>query len=180
VKPTIRPYLVALSVLFVVCLVAGLLAPADLRAPFVEGFRAWAAPYRQLPGPSLFVFIFTHNATAALASMLFGVVYGILPVVSVSLNGALLGMVARQASVATPAHLVLLKVLPHGVFELPALMIAMAHGLWLGQPRWGLPPGTTMPIGARLRFVLGRYLRLVLPLLLVAAAIEAFVVARIH
>jgi hypothetical protein len=37
-----------------------------------------------------------------------------------------------------------------------------------------------MPIGARLGFVLGRYLGVVLPLLLVAAAIESFVVARIR
>lgn len=179
--PRLRPYVFALITIFVVCLVAGFFAPAGLRVWVAAGFRTWAAPYRRLSHPALFVFILVHNASAALIAMVLGMVYGILPIVSVAANGALLGMVVRQASIAAAPMQIALKVVPHGVFELPALMIALAHGLWLGQPGWGQPAGApVMPFGQRLRCALGRYVRIVLPLLVVAAAIEAFVVARIH
>jgi stage II sporulation protein M len=69
---------------------------------------------------------------------------------------------------------VAMSLLPHGIFEIPAILIASGYGLWLGvkfyrRLRYG------EPFLEAFWFSLRKYFTVVLPLLLIAAFIEAYI-----
>ena len=59
--------------------------------------------------------------------------FGIIPILSVCSNGLLHGVLYRQAAEALGDWKAAWKVLPHGILEIPALLIAASYGLWLGM-----------------------------------------------
>ena len=63
--------------------------------------------------------------------MIFGFLLGIFPVIAAIANGYLLGFVAL-ISVNNGGWFILFKLLPHGIFELPAIFISLGLGLKLG------------------------------------------------
>ena len=69
---------------------------------------------------------------ATIFVILSGVLVGIVPTFAISSNGFGLGVLFRQAAEASGYSKAALKVLPYGVFEIPALLIAASYGLWLG------------------------------------------------
>ena len=73
-----------------------------------------------------------------------------------------------------------LKVLPHGLFELPAILIAASYGLWLGVMAVRRMRGKESTL---LRFhiehAFRRYFAIVFPLLIVAAAIETALILSV-
>jgi uncharacterized membrane protein SpoIIM required for sporulation len=68
------------------------------------------------------------------------------------------------------AYLVFLQLLPHGVFEIPALILAFALGVKLGS--WPFKKNKMEHIRTNLRDSLFCYFRLILPMLVIAACIE--------
>src|SRR3989344_265714 len=76
-------------------------------------------------------FIFLNNIQSSFTGMLFGVFLGIFPVVVAMLNGYILGFVALL-SVSSEGIFVLWRLVPHGIFELPAVFISLGLGLKFG------------------------------------------------
>jgi len=79
----------------------------------------------------LIKFIFLNNLQSSFSGMIFGFLLGIFPVMAAIANGYLLGFVAL-ISVDNGGWLILFKLLPHGIFELPAIFISLGLGLKLG------------------------------------------------
>jgi len=77
-------------------------------------------------------FIFTNNIQSSFFAMIFGAFLGIYPFLGAIVNGYLLGFVC-SAGVSEGGFLILWKLLPHGVFELPAIFISLGLGLRLGS-----------------------------------------------
>jgi stage II sporulation protein M len=66
-----------------------------------------------------------------------------------------------------------LKILPYGVFEIPALLIAASYGLWLGVMVVRRMRGKECTLlRSHIEHAFRRYFAVVFPLLIVAAAIE--------
>jgi stage II sporulation protein M len=78
--------------------------------------------------------LFLNNLFASLQMMLLGIVLGIPSLLGLFTNGALLGsmitILSREGQPVLP--FVVLGILPHGIFELPAFFISAAFGLKLG------------------------------------------------
>lgn len=106
---------------------------------------------------------------------------GIIPTFAIGANGFVLGVVYRQAAEVVGFSKAALKVLPHGVFELPALLIAASYGLWLGVTVVRRMRGKESTL---LRFhiehAFRQYFAVVFPLLIVAAAIETVLILRLQ
>ena len=155
-------------VLFIVASAVGALSPQIGEAVF-GAFREFAEGLMDKGSLELTLAIFVRNSTTAFVGILGGVLFGLLPMMSILFNGILFGAVMRLV----PGEF--WRVLPHGVFELPAIFIAWGLGLWIGQ--WILDK----PRLQNLKIRLGRSLRvffvLIVPLLAVAAVIEG---AAIH
>ncbi len=79
----------------------------------------------------LIKFIFLNNLQSSFYGMIFGVLLGIFPMIATIANGYLLGFVA-SISVENGGFLILWRLLPHGIFELPAIFISLGLGLKFG------------------------------------------------
>lgn len=87
------------------------------------------------PTQTSIVLIFLNNVRAVLIMMYSGIILAIFPVFSMLFNGILVGFVIRvQESVggASLSELIFKGLLPHGIFELPAIFIAAAFGIRFG------------------------------------------------
>lgn len=127
--------------------------------------------------------LFGNNLQASLSAAAMGLVpFVFLPVLSLVLNSVIIGAVlSLSGSTAmggiTAGQMVLLGLLPHGIFEIPAFALGIAMGLYLCRQMNGTlrkRPGTP-----RIEAVLPHLCRVtvfgVVPLLAAAAVIETFV-----
>jgi stage II sporulation protein M len=170
---TIKPYILVLTLIFAASFLAGTFVPSPVRRQITEMFQAMAGDYRELSGGMLFFSILVQNVMATLFVVLFGVIVGIIPAFAVGSNAFGLGVLYRQASEVSGYSKAALKVLPYGVFEIPALLIAASYGLWLGVMvvrRMRGKEGT--PLKTHMEHAFRRYFAVVFPLLVVAATIE--------
>lgn len=116
-------------------------------------------------------------------AMLFSAAYGFvpflfLPVISLASNGVLLGMLAALFTAQGTSLLVYLAgILPHGIFELPALVFSVACGVHLCRAMCALvtsrPDRTPLP--AVLEELLRVLVMVVAPLTMAAAFVECYV-----
>lgn len=130
----------------------------------------------QIPAPLLFF----HNARTTVVFLLMGLVsFGTLGLTLFMVNFALIGGVLGAASLVglSPLLIFAAGVLPHGLFELTAVVLATAAMLKVGALL--VSPNTDKSIGESLLLSLADWLRvfvgLVVPLLAVAAVIEIYV-----
>lgn len=79
----------------------------------------------------LFWFIFFNNLKVSFFGMIGGIFFGIFPIFESFVNGYLLGFVAEK-TVTIDGIFSLWRILPHGIFELPAVFISLGLGLRLG------------------------------------------------
>lgn len=77
-------------------------------------------------------FIFLNNLQSSFFGMILGVVLGVFPALALIANGYILGFVS-SLTVAEYGVLSLWRLLPHGIFELPAIFISLGLGLKLGS-----------------------------------------------
>jgi len=170
---TIKPYMRILALVFVASFLAGTVVPSPIRRQMTEMFQAMAGDYRDLSGGMLFFNILTQNVMATIFVVIFGLIIGIIPTFAVGSNAFGLGVLYRQASEVSGYTKAAIKVLPHGVFEIPALLIAASYGLWLGVMVVRRMRGKEdTPIKIHMEHAFRRYFAVVFPLLVVAAAIE--------
>jgi stage II sporulation protein M len=86
-------------------------------------------------------------------------------------NGYLIGFVANMV-VSQEGVLVLWRLLPHGIFELPAIFISIGLGIWLGMGVFY----DVKTLKHRLVSGLKVFLALILPLLVIAAIVEGILI----
>ncbi len=173
-----RWILVAIG-LFVIGLVFGLFEPTSFTSPLSEDVVALeelSGFLASLPLPLVAVVIFMKNASALLLSFALSPIFCLLPILTLTVNGWLLAFVSVIVSQEKSLGFVLAGLLPHGVFELPALILGEAAALSFGAmvilalfkkgQRDQLLPGLKQNL---------RYLVVALALLLPAAVIETYV-----
>jgi stage II sporulation protein M len=127
--------------------------------------------YQQLMG-----FIFLNNIQSSFFGMILGIFFGVFPIIALLINGYVLGFVAAM-SVQTNGLWVLWRILPHGIFELPAVFISLGLGLRIGLHLFIIKKKYSFQelIVNSLRI----FLLVIFPLLVVAALIEATLIAFI-
>ena len=119
--------------------------------------------------------LMVHNIGVSIKAMALGMTYGIGTIVLLFYNGVILGLVAVDYIQAGQVKFLLAWLLPHGVIELPAVIIGGQTGLMLAQALIGR--GQRNTIRARLRAASNDVVTLIfgVALLLVwAGLIEAF------
>jgi len=80
----------------------------------------------------LISFIFINNLKSSFFGMVFGIALGVFPILALIANGYLLGFVS-SLTVVEYGVLSLWRILPYGIFELPAIFISLGIGLKLGS-----------------------------------------------
>lgn len=120
----------------------------------------------------MLVFIFKNNITTAFIALVFGLFFGVYPIFVVAMNGYVVGYVISLSYKAAGASSILL-LLPHGIFEIPALFLSLGLGIKLGFSLVsGLVSGKLKKFVFSLENSLRIFIYLILPLLIIAAIIE--------
>ena len=164
--------------LFGIGMAFGLAMPAGIAKLLAEDLAA----LRELGiilGPfqiSTAIFIFLKNVSALLLSFIFSPILCLLPILALTVNGWLLSFISVSVLQEESLGFLLAGLLPHGILELPALIIGEAAALSFGalaivalvskKRRNPLLPGLKRNL---------RYLTIACILLLPAAIIETYV-----
>ena len=170
----------AFAVLAVLGFAAGMLFP-DAAQQLLDRF---AAQLEQLglssnvPQSQMMATLFFNNVTASLLAMLYGLIPFVpLSALALGTNALMLGAFAaiyQQQGIGLGVYV--LGVLPHGIFELSALILSCALGLLIcrtGTER--ILKKSDTPFFRRVLDCIRVFLTFSVPLLLVAALIETYV-----
>ena len=124
---------------------------------------------------SFSAFLMTHNTRISILTLALGMTWGIGTIIMLFFNGVMLGAVSVDYIRAGQTKFLLGWLLPHGVIEIPAILIAGQAGLLLALALIGW--GQRIPLRARLRKVSRDVVTLIFGvglLLIWAGFIEAF------
>lgn len=126
--------------------------------------------------------LFFNNLRAMVLSAAYGFIpFVYFPAFSLGVNGILLGMMAAYYTHRGYSLLIYMAgILPHGIFELPALVLSLACGLYLCRSITQYvrknEKGVMRPLVADMARL---FLLILAPLLLLAAAVEAYITPAI-
>jgi stage II sporulation protein M len=130
-----KRWLLVAAFLFGIGLVLGLATPTgtdDLLAEDTTALDELIDLFGLLPQSSVLVLIFIKNVSAVLISFAFSPVFCLVPVMALSFNGWLIGLVSAAVIEQESLGYLLAGLLPHGIFELPALITGEAAALSFG------------------------------------------------
>ena len=134
--------------------------------------------YTESGGISFFALLFNNIRASALMAILGIIPFLFLPAIILGYNAVIIGIAcAFSMAMGTGVSFLVLALLPHGIFEIPALILSAALGIYLckelvkklvGRSRLASFSGVFLSM---LRF----YLCVILPLLVVAALVETYI-----
>jgi len=154
--------------LFILGIVIGLSGIADIeeiKQAILEKF----ASFKDIHGVDLFWSIFLNNFQASAIAFYAGIFFMIIPFTISLANGLVIGLVLPMSD--KPIYETILKLIPHGIFELPAIFLAIALGFSLGK--WVKKEEKITYIKEKIIEGTTILLTVIMPFLLIAAVIES-------
>lgn len=168
-----RNYIWAIALIFVVGIFFGAAYSSNLG--FLDDIlKGLIDKIEGLDEFGIILFILQNNLKSAFFGMALGLFLGIFPILNCFSNGAVLGYVMKGV---WDSHGVaeFWRILPHGVFELPAVFISLSLGLKLGMFIFAKEKGKEFMRRARNSMIL--FVCVVIPLLIIAAVIEGLLIS---
>ncbi|MBU0957923.1 MAG: stage II sporulation protein M [Nanoarchaeota archaeon] len=166
-------YFLVIVLLFFGTAIIGFLFPVFFVDTIMDLLRDIFSQIEGMSGVGLTLFIILNNIMTSLMGMVLGILLGIIPIALTILNGYVLGFVSNMA-VNESGFGALLNLVPHGIFELPALFIALGVGLKIGLSLFYKNPGDTLKYNIINSFKV--FVLIVIPLLVVAGVIEGLLI----
>jgi stage II sporulation protein M len=123
----------------------------------------------------IMMIIFLKNLMACAMAALLGIGLGLVPLLVVTNNGFLLGIVSYSAIQKSGWLYLLAGILPHGIIELPVVLLSVAIGFRLGYLMALAIFREKADLAGETRMGLHFLVRWIAPLLFIAAAIETFI-----
>ena len=160
-------------ILFFLTMLLGYVYPVFFKDFILKFIQELAEKTAGMDFLELYGYILANNIKTAFLGMIFGIIFGILPVAFTLLNGYVLGFVSAM-SVNLVGKSILLRLLPHGVFEFPALVISFGLGIKLASYIFARNPRRQFFYD--LKESLRVFIFVIIPLLTIAAIIEAWLI----
>lgn len=164
---------------FTAGLILGLASSAgieDLFAQDIAALEGLAELLTPLPQSSFLAMVLIKNISALSISLVLSPIFLLVPLIALTFNGGLIGLVSAAVIQQESLGYLLAGMLPHGIFELPALIMGEAVALSFGtavilaifkkEKRSQLLPNVKSNL---------RYLGIALALLVLAAIMETYV-----
>jgi stage II sporulation protein M len=123
----------------------------------------------------IMMIIFLKNLLACTVSVLLGLGLGLMPLIVVTSNGFLIGIVSYDVLQKEGLLYLLAGILPHGVIELPVVLLSIAVGFRLGYLVALSILGEKVDLTGEARTAVRLLFLRFMPLLLLAAFIETFI-----
>lgn len=175
-----RKYIFAAVAVFTVSFAAGVLISAkypDASAKLFEIIKEAYGGITALDPFGMMIAIFTNNVRNSFIALLLGLGFGIIPFAFAALNGFVLGILVEFFLDRQGAFFVIAAIFPHGIIELPMVLITVGIGFRLGHAAFlSLTGLKTMPdLSHEFKQGIIFYIKIIVPMLLLAALIESHV-----
>jgi stage II sporulation protein M len=125
-------HVVILSALFFAACLLGFFAPIPGKREMLGDLMASLGPYLKLSPWKIFFFLLLNNSVKSFMVMLAGILFGLVPLIAIVTNGYILGVAYLYTSAKVGYVQAAKAVLPHGVLEIPVVILVASHGLWIG------------------------------------------------
>jgi stage II sporulation protein M len=129
---TIKNYIYFSLFLFFISAIAGYIYPFFFEEKILEFIRELLSKTKEMTPLKLIRFIILNNIQSSLVAIVFGIILGIIPFLVAVVNGYILGFVANR-TIAAEGIIIVWRLFPHGILEIPAVIISIAMGLRLGM-----------------------------------------------
>jgi len=173
----IRKYIRISLAIFVISIFAGFLATGNYSnemQAYLEEMQAFFASMQSPTSWGTFLMIFRNNAEAMLMGVLMGVFAGIFSLTFLIANGFVIGVFIYLYYINGLLPVLVMGVMPHGIIEIPAMLLSAAIGFRIGATT----VGKIFRRKGSLVYELGEGMKyavlLIVPALMVAAFIEAY------
>lgn len=168
----LKYYLWFSVILFLIIALIGFVFPVFYEQQIIDLMQELVKQIQDLSPLGLISFIIYNNLKTSFFAVILGIAFGIIPLGITIVNAYILGFVANKV-VATEGISILWRLLPHGIFELPAVLISVALGLRLGSFFFVYHgKNKKQEFWKWIRLSLKTFIFVVLPLLILAGIIE--------
>lgn len=175
----IKNLTVLLSIFFMVSVFMGYALahsqPGETEELLIKNLESMIEPAKTYAPLRLFEFIFLKNLLAALVSVFSGIILGFIPVLAIFTNGVVLGAVSYIFLGQNNMFVLLAGILPHGIIEIPALILSAASGVWLWQAIYRRIFYGEKKLGEEFSAIVRFFFLAILPMLFLAAIAETFI-----
>lgn len=174
----LKPYILFAGAIFTAAVFVGYFVaqtfPEEV-ARILEEIKNELGPLDNIGSFELFLIIFEQNVFALFLSITLGIFLGIIPCFSVFTNGLVLGIIAFEMLSRYSLEILLVGILPHGIIEIPVLIVSSAIGIRMGKVALWRIFRKKGSVKKEFKQALKLFFYVLLPLLFIAALIEAFV-----
>ena len=147
---------------------------------FEDSVANFIKTFRGLPRIELAGAIFFNNASKTLLAIALGGLFGIIPGIFLLANGVALGVVFSLATQSKGLALSLLSIMPHGILELPAVILGTSIGFMIGNHALKtVLRKSDAALVVELKRGLRYFCSVIAPMLVAAAFVEAFVTSAL-
>lgn len=181
---SLRKFILAAVLVFVFAAFSGYLSaqssPSEMEA-VLEKLQEMLGPVAEMPLFGQFLFVVLNNGITAFLAVVLGIIFGIFPFLVLLSNGTILGVVAYFAKTKLSWSAVFALTLPHGIIEIPVIILTCAVGLKLGKTAFDkvFQKQGSVSVIVELNVALNFFLKFLFPLLVLAAAIEIFITSQL-
>ena len=126
-----KVYILSAVAVFFATAVIGFVFPVFFREEVGVIMQQMAEKIQGLGFAETFSMIFFNNLSAGFMAEFLGIGFGIFPLIALVINGYLLGFVMKFA-VMQEGIFVIWRIIPHGIFEIPAILLAAGIGIKIG------------------------------------------------
>ena len=180
----LKQFLIQSLIFLLICIIIGILVSTNekLGSSLYEYINE---VFKQLdispkPGLNMMVDLFLNNTRATAQIILLGLIpFLFLPIFSFVFNAVIIGaVVGMYPSMGFSITAALLGIIPHGIFELPAMIYSMALGIYLNISiikKMVSKDKKNINMKEILLHIVKSYIFIIIPLLLIASIIEAFI-----
>ena len=127
-----KKFIWATIIIFFVSVAIGFLfQPPEIVNAILDYIKNILAKTEGMSSIRMIEFIFLNNLQTGFMGMIYGFFLGIFPILATFVNGYVIGYVSSSV-VSSSGASSLLSLLPHGIFELPAIFISFGMGIKFG------------------------------------------------
>jgi len=123
--------------------------------------------------------IFLNNSIKSLFVLVLGVFFGVVPLLFIAYNGYFLGIFSHKILMEQSLLYLAGGLLPHGIIEIPMVVISAAVGIRLGLKVIAAFKGESVSLKEEMITGIKFFFYWIMPLLFIAAVVETFITSAI-
>jgi stage II sporulation protein M len=128
----LKKYLIFSVLLFFISLILGIMFPDIFKEQVLKLMKELVDRTQGMNALELIGFIIDNNIKASFIGFILGIFFALVPIGVLIVNGYVIGFVINM-SIGLKGIFVLWRLFPHGIFEIPAVMISISLGIRMGS-----------------------------------------------